>query len=64
MKSLENIPSAKSLVRCHRSYFINPRQVRVLSRNKEGFIYAELLPEDAGGIPVSKQYYDRLSDML
>ena len=64
MKSLENNPSAKSLVRCHRSYFINPRQVRVLSRNKEGFIYAELLPEDAGGIPVSKQYYDRLSDML
>ena len=51
-------------MRCHRSYFINPRQVRVLSRNKEGFIYAELIPEDAGRIPVSKQYYDRLSDML
>lgn len=64
MKSVEANNSAHSLVRCHRSYFINPHQVSVLSRSKDGFIFAELKLKSLGPIPVSKQYYDKLSDML
>ena len=64
MKSIESNNSARSLVRCHRSYFINPHHVSVLSRGKDGLIFAELKNSSLGHIPVSKQYYDRLSDML
>lgn len=64
MKSIEGNNSAKFLVRCHRSYFINPHRVRVLSRSRDGYIFAELDQESLPPVPVSKQYYDRLSDML
>lgn len=64
MKSVDELCLAHGLVRCHRSYYINPAHVKVLRKDKEGFIYAELDYPDLGDIPVSKRYYDRLSEML
>ena len=64
MKSVESVASKSGLVRCHRSYYVNPRHVKLLSRGKEGLIQAELNQNGIGLIPVSKQYYDSLSNLL
>ncbi len=63
MKSIENTPGT-GLVRCHRSYFVNPKYIRVLSRDKEGIISVEFTLDSIGRIPVSKQYYDKLANLL
>lgn len=64
MKSFEADARRHGLVRCHRSYYVNPRHIKVLSRDKDGIIYTEFTREGVGRIPVSKQYYDSLADML
>lgn len=63
MKSLEAIGS-KALVRCQRSYFVNPEHVAVLRKDSEGSIFAEMNIEGVPAVPVSKQYYDTLSSLL
>ena len=65
MKSLaESASASQALVRCQRSYFVNPRHVKVLWKDKEGFIYADLDVPDLPSIPVSKQYYDTIAALL
>ena len=64
MKSVENTVTQHGLVRCHRSYFVNPRFVKLLSKNKEGMITAQLLQAEVPSIPVSKQFYKQLSELL
>lgn len=64
MKSLEEVATSHGLVRCHRSYYVNPRHIKVLSRNKEGVIIAEMIEDGVRQIPVSKQYYAHLSELL
>ncbi len=64
MKSLESSIPEQTLVRCQRSYFVNPAHVKVLWKDKEGFIYADLDLPDLPSIPVSKPYYDTLSALL
>ena len=63
MKSVEQACEGKGLVRCHRSYILNPLHVKALSKGKEGLIEAEM---DAGcpPVPVSKRYYDMLSSLF
>ncbi|MBQ0124084.1 MAG: LytTR family transcriptional regulator [Bacteroidales bacterium] len=63
MKSLAEIDS-KCLVRCQRSYFVNPEHVTVLRKDAEGFIYAEMNIPDVPAVPVSKQYYATLAALL
>ncbi len=64
MKSIERLALAQKLVRCHRSYFVNPKHVKVLGKGTDGFIYAEFLIEGVQKIPVSRQYYDALTSAL
>ncbi len=64
MKSIESLALTQKLVRCHRSYFVNPKHVKVLGKGDDGIIYAEFLLEDVPKIPVSKQYYDVLTNAL
>lgn len=64
MKSVEALALKCGFVRCHRSYYVNPRHVKLLSRGREGLIQAELNQDGTGLIPVSKQYYDRLANLL
>lgn len=64
MKKMESYLSSHGLIRCQRSYFINPRHVKMLRRNKDGIIVAELTNPDITPIPVSKQYYEYLSSLL
>ncbi len=64
MKSLDELCQDHGMVRCHRSYYVNPKHVKVLRKDKEGVVFAELESAEMIRIPVSKRYYDRLSEML
>ncbi len=64
MKALDELCQDHGMVRCHRSFYVNPRHVTVLRKEKEGVVYAELDSNDSMRIPVTKRYYDQLSEML
>lgn len=64
MKALDELCQDNGLIRCHRSYYVNPLHVKVLRKDKDGIVYAELDATDIMHIPVTKRYYDRLSEML
>ena len=60
----EELMEKHGIIRCQRSYFVNPRHVKVLRRDKEGFIQAELDVHNSQPVPVSPKYYEQLSKML
>lgn len=64
MRSLEETAGRHGLVRCQRSYYINPQHVKVLRRDTGGQIQAELDVDGFSSIPVSRTYYDKLSSLL
>lgn len=64
MKTLEPQLLKHGIIRCQRSFFINPRHVTALRKDREGMIVAELDIRDARTIPVSPNYYDNLSKLL
>ncbi len=64
MKSLEKLMQKHGLIRCQRSYYINPQHIKVLRRDKEGMISAELDVANQKPIPVSPKYYDNLAKWL
>lgn len=64
MKSLEELMQKHGLIRCQRSYYINPQHIKVLRRDKEGIITAELSVPNQKSIPVSPKYYDSLAKWL
>jgi Response regulator of the LytR/AlgR family len=64
MKSFEEAACNHGIVRCHRSFFANPKHVKVLSRDTEGVISIEFNEAGVSRIPVSKVYYDNLARLL
>lgn len=64
MKAIDELCQDNGMVRCHRSFYVNPSYVKVLRKEKEGAIYAEMESKDMVHIPVSKKYYDRLAELL
>jgi DNA-binding LytR/AlgR family response regulator len=64
MKSLEELMHKHGLIRCQRSYYVNPQHIKVLRRDKEGMITAELNTSQAPPIPVSPRYYEELAKWL
>lgn len=64
MRGIEELMAKHSIVRCQRSFFVNPKHVTVLRRDKEGIIQAELDIHGMKAVPVSPKYYDQLSKML
>ena len=64
MKAIDELCQDNGLVRCHRSFYINPAHVNVLRRDQDGIMYAELDAADVRHIPVSKTYYRHLSEIL
>lgn len=64
MKSLEPVLQKFGLVRCQRSYFVNPHHVKILRKDKQGVVVAEIDVNGADTIPVSPKYYDALEKML
>lgn len=64
MVALEPLMDKHGLVRCQRSYYINPTHIKVLRKDKEGQISAELDTPHQKAIPVSPKYYDAVSARL
>jgi len=64
MRGIEELMDKHGIIRCQRSYFVNPRHVTVLRRDKEGFIQAELDVANSQQVPVSPKYYEQLSKLL
>ena len=63
MNSIEETCSRHGLVRCQRSYFVNPEHVTIL-RKQQGWIFADLDMDGVPSIPVSKRYYEKLANLL
>ena len=63
-RPIEPLMQRAGIVRCQRSYFVNPRHVTVLRKDKEGAIVAELDAAPQRPIPVSPKYYDALNQLL
>lgn len=64
MRSIEETATRHGIYRCQRSYYVNPRHVKVLRKDKEGYIFAELDLAEVPSIPVSKKYYQAISALL
>lgn len=64
MKNIESLVHPAGIVRCHRTYFVNPTHVRMIGKTPEGCLFAELDNQDAPHIPISRTYYDKLSVLL
>ena len=78
MKGIEDLITSHGLTRSHRSYFVNPKHIEVLRRDKEGQMVALLdVPASAAplssginvssgavSIPVSKRYIDAITAIL
>ena len=64
MRALEEALERHGLVRCHRSFFLNPAHVELVRKDAIGFALAQLDREEVKQIPVSKRYYDALTTLL
>lgn len=64
MRALEEPLIRHGLVRCHRSFFLNPSHVDLLKKDANGFALAQLDRDDAKPIPVSKRYYEAVTSLL
>lgn len=64
MRALEESLSRQGLVRCHRSYFINPSFIKIVHRDSSGIIVAELKQEGFESIPVSRKYQEDITRLL
>jgi len=64
MRGIEELMEKHGIIRCQRSYFVNPKHVKILRRDKEGMIQAELDITGLKTVPVSPKYYEDLSKLL
>lgn len=64
MKKIDESLSFSGLIRCHRSYFVNPNRINALRKDKDNMIYAELNDKTNTSIPISKKYYEDVSAKL
>ncbi len=64
MKRLENMLHSHGLQRCHRAYYVNPKHIKILSKDPRGYVVANLDEPSCPAIPVSKTYYSTLSALL
>lgn len=64
MKALDETMSKHGLIRCHRSYFVNPSFIKIVHRDSSGLIVAELRLENSCSIPVSRKYHDVIIKLI
>lgn len=64
MRALEEMLPKYGLVRCHRSYFVNPSHVVLVKKDSNGFALAQLDRDSVSPVPVSKRYYDATVQLL
>lgn len=64
MRALEEPMSRHGLVRCHRSYFINPDHIKMIRKEASGVVAAELKQEIYEPIPISRKYQQEIMRLL
>ena len=64
MRALEEDLSRHGLVRCHRSYFINPLYIKIVHRDESGLIVAKLKQDGFESIPISRKYQNEITRLL
>lgn len=64
MRALEENLSRHGLVRCHRSYFINPAFIKIVHRDSAGLLVAELKQDGFESIPISRKYHESITRLL
>ncbi len=64
MVGIESLMRRNGMIRCQRSYYINPQYVKILRRDKRGIIMADLTIDNTPSIPVSPKYYETLASLI
>lgn len=64
MKAIEQVCSKAGFVRVHRSYLVNPVNVKSVIKAEEGRFLATLNVSGAEEVPVSKKYYENIISLL
>jgi hypothetical protein len=64
MRALEEQMVRHGLVRCHRSYFLNPSHVKMIRKEPTGMVVAELNETGLEPIPISRKYQDEVTKLL
>jgi DNA-binding LytR/AlgR family response regulator len=59
LKKLENVFTDTEIVRCHRSYMVNFKKVKILRKEKDG-LRLEMDTSESVDIPVSKTYVENV----
>ena len=64
MRALEEQLLRHGLVRCHRSYFINPDHIKLIRKEPSGVVVAVLKEECFDAIPISRKYQEEITRLL
>ncbi len=64
MRALEEQVAHHGLVRCHRSYVINPEHVKMVRKEPSGVVVALLKEEGYEPIPISRKYQEEITRIL
>jgi len=64
MRALEESLTRHGLIRCHRSFFVNPEHIRLVRKDSSGFALAELDTPGLENVPISKSYYAAVAKFL
>ena len=64
MKSVEVICQDHDILRCQRSYYVNPLHVNTLYKDGPTGFLAELKTPEPMSVPVTKGYYRRLAEAV
>ena len=64
MRALEEQLTRHGLVRCHRSYFLNPAHVKMIRKESSGVVVAELNQEGFDPVPISRKYQEEITRLL
>lgn len=64
MRALEEQINQYGLVRCHRSYYINPDHVKMVRKEPSGVVVALLKEDSYEPIPISRKYQEEITRLL
>lgn len=64
MRALEPVMQKHGMVRCHRSYFVNPAHIKMLGKDDSGALVCQLDNQGAESIPISRKYQDTIMNIL
>lgn len=64
MRALEDTLGQHGLVRCHRSYYVNPSHINMFHKDSSGMLAVVLDHDAVEEIPVSRKYHEAITSLL